>query len=163
MAGTKRRQPPRSEYREESIPAIGFWYAATLREKNTIPINRLESFVMYSVGPSGVHNKRGGNVANLRFALLTLALASALFSVQTTAQALRDPQPNLAAPFVGRTLTCSEPQKLLIAKPFAERAKLKVRLYNLLRESLYDDAKGIVNIGREKEIKDLASKLKKLR
>jgi hypothetical protein len=29
-----------------------------------------------------------------------------------------------------------------------------------LRESLYDDAKGIVNIAREKEIKHLASKLK---
>jgi len=29
-----------------------------------------------------------------------------------------------------------------------------------LRESLYDDAKGIVNIAREKEIKDLANKLK---
>jgi len=33
----------------------------------------------------------------------------------------------------------------------------KARLDNLLRESLYDDAKGIVNISREKEIKHLAS------
>lgn len=99
-------------------------------------------------------------MAKLPFALLTLALASAPFSVQATAQALRDPQPDLAAPFGGRTLACTEPHKLLIAKPLAERAKLKVRLYNLLRESLFDDAKGIVNIGREKEIKDLASKLK---
>ena len=57
-------------------------------------------------------------------------------------------------------MTCSEPQKLLIAQPFAERAKLKVRLLNALRESLYDDAKGIVNIAREKEIKELANKLK---
>jgi hypothetical protein len=115
---------------------------------------------MYSFGLDGVGNERGGNVANLRFALLTLALASSLLCVQATAQALRDPQSDLAAPFVGRPLTCSEPQKLLVAKPFVERAKLKVRLYNLLRESLYDDAKGIVNIGREREIKDLASKLK---
>jgi len=29
-----------------------------------------------------------------------------------------------------------------------------------LRESIYDDAKGIVNIAREKEIKDLVNKLK---
>jgi len=29
-----------------------------------------------------------------------------------------------------------------------------------LRESLYDDAKGVVNIVREKEITDLANKLK---
>ena len=43
----------------------------------------------------------------------------------------------------------------------AERARLKARLANLLRESLLDDAKGIVNIAREKEIKKLANKLKK--
>jgi len=115
---------------------------------------------MYSFNAHGVENRRGGNVANIRFALLTLALASAFFSVQATAQALRDPQPDLATAFGGRALTCSEPQKLLISKPFAERAKLKARLYNVLRESLYDDAKGIVNIAREKEIKDLANKLK---
>jgi hypothetical protein len=115
---------------------------------------------MYSFGLDGVENRRGGNVANLRFVLLTVALASTLFSVQATAQALRDPQPDLAASFVGKALTCSEPQKLTISRPFAERAKLKARLYNILRESLYDDAKGIVNIAREKEIKDLANKLK---
>ena len=58
-------------------------------------------------------------------------------------------------------MTCSEqPQKLVISKPLAERAKLKARLYNALRESLFDDAKGIVNIAREKEIKELANKLK---
>ncbi|HWY57411.1 MAG TPA: hypothetical protein VNZ03_23300 [Terriglobales bacterium] len=107
-----------------------------------------------------VENGRGGNVAKLRYSLLTLALAYALCSVQATAQALRDPHPDLAAAFVGRPLTCSEPQKLVIARPLAERAKIKARLYNLLRESLYDDAKGIVNIAREKEIKNLASKLK---
>jgi hypothetical protein len=41
-----------------------------------------------------------------------------------------------------------------------ERAKLKVRLISLLRDSLYDDAKGIVNIAREREIKKLANELK---
>ena len=41
-----------------------------------------------------------------------------------------------------------------------ERAKLKARLYNVLRESLFDDAKGIVNIAREREIKDLVNRLK---
>ena len=50
--------------------------------------------------------------------------------------------------------------KLVISKPFAERAKLKERPYNALRESLFDDAKGIVNIAREKEIKELANRLK---
>jgi hypothetical protein len=92
-----------------------------------------------------------------------VALASTLFSVQATAQALREPQPDLASAFVERPLTCSEPQKLVVSQPFAERAKLKSRLSNVLRESLYDDAKGIVNIAREKEIKDLVNKLKKQR
>jgi len=67
---------------------------------------------------------------------------------------------DLTAPVDGRTLTCSQPQELFISQPFAERARLKARLYNLLRESLYDDSKGVVNIAREKEIKHLASKLK---
>jgi hypothetical protein len=102
-------------------------------------------------------------VANSRFALLTLALASTLGVVQATGQTLRDPQPDPAATFAGSPLTCSESQKLLIPHPFAERAKLKAKLSNLLCESLYDDAKGIVNIAREKEIRELANKLKKER
>lgn len=107
-------------------------------------------------------------MANTRFALLTLALASTFCVVQATSQTLqassqtlRDPQPNPATTFAGSALTCSDSQKLLIPHPFAERAKLKARLSNLLRESLYDDAKGIVNIAREKEIRVLANKLKK--
>jgi hypothetical protein len=44
-----------------------------------------------------------------------------------------------------------------------EQAKLKARLAALLRESLYDDAKGIVNMPREKEIRKLASKLRSKR
>jgi len=43
-----------------------------------------------------------------------------------------------------------------------ERAKLEARLVALWRESLYDDAKGIVNIERENEIRKLASKLPSL-
>jgi hypothetical protein len=100
-------------------------------------------------------------VARTRVALLTVALASTLFSVQATAQALRDPNLHLAAPLVGRDLTCSETQQFLISKPFAERAKLKARLIDRLRESIYDDAKGIVNIAREKEIKNLAKQIRK--
>jgi len=41
-----------------------------------------------------------------------------------------------------------------------ERAKIKARLATLLRESLYDDANGIVDIAREKEIKKLANRLR---
>jgi hypothetical protein len=39
-----------------------------------------------------------------------------------------------------------------------DRAKLKARLATLLRDSLFDDTKGIVNIAREKEIRKLANK-----
>jgi hypothetical protein len=38
--------------------------------------------------------------------------------------------------------------------PRVEREKLKVQLVTLLRESLYDDAKGIVNIARGKTDKE---------
>jgi hypothetical protein len=43
-----------------------------------------------------------------------------------------------------------------------ERARLKARLVALWRENPYDDAKGIVNIARENEIRKLASKLPSL-
>ena len=86
--------------------------------------------------------------------------AFTLCSVQASAQALRDPQPDFAPTFGGGALTCSQPKKLLVPPAFVERAKLKARLSNILRESLFDDAKGIVNIAREKEIKELANKLK---
>ena len=42
-----------------------------------------------------------------------------------------------------------------------KRAKMKAQLLNELRESIFDDAKGIVNLAREKQIKDLAGKLTK--
>jgi hypothetical protein len=38
--------------------------------------------------------------------------------------------------------------------PRVEREKLKVQLVTLLHESLYDDAKGIVNIARGKRDKE---------
>src|ERR1700688_552094 len=98
---------------------------------------------------------RGGNVANTHFAVPAVALTSTFCFVQASGQTLRDPQPDPATSFAERPLTCSESQKLFIPHPFAERAKLKAKLSNLLRESLYDDAKGIVNIAREKEIREL--------
>ncbi|MGB2604333.1 MAG: hypothetical protein WBC78_12115 [Candidatus Sulfotelmatobacter sp.] len=42
----------------------------------------------------------------------------------------------------------------------AEPAKLNARLLAPLRDRVYDDAKGILNIAREKEIKKLANKLR---
>ena len=96
--------------------------------------------------------------------LVTLALAAAVCSVQAMGQAPADSHPAFKASFVGSALTCSspdkQPERVIVPQPFAKRAKLKARLLNLLHESLYDDSKGIVNVGREKEIVDLAKKLK---
>jgi hypothetical protein len=68
---------------------------------------------------------------------------------------------DLHASFVGSTLTCSQTPATIRASPsLVARAKVKTRLVTLLRDSLCDDAKGIVNIAREKEIKKLANKLR---
>jgi hypothetical protein len=50
-------------------------------------------------------------------------------------------------------------QPIRVAQPLVDRAKLKARLATLLYDSLSDDAKGIVNIAWEKEIRKLANKL----
>jgi hypothetical protein len=49
---------------------------------------------------------------------------------------------------------------LRVSQGVIQRATLKLRLAILLQESLFGDAKGIVNIAREKEIRKLAGKLK---
>ena len=69
---------------------------------------------------------------------------------------------------IGRMVTCPTPtysvpttETLTIPHALYERAKLKARLSTLLHDSLYDDAKGIVNVEREREIKKLANELRK--
>jgi hypothetical protein len=93
-----------------------------------------------------------------------VALALAVFSVQAMGQAPADSHPDFKASFLGSALTCStsskQPERVTVLQPFVKRAKLKARLLNLLHESLYDDSKGIVNLTREKEIANLAKKLK---
>ena len=93
--------------------------------------------------------------------LLPVILGSALAGAQVLGQIPGGSEPDLKNAFVGSPLTCSQqPHTIYVARPVAERARLKARLLNLLRDSLYDDAKGIVNIARENEIKKLANKLK---
>ncbi|HST10047.1 MAG TPA: hypothetical protein VLL05_06705 [Terriglobales bacterium] len=96
--------------------------------------------------------------------LAAAALASALLSVQAMGQAPGDAHPGFKASFLGSALTCSQPEKqaerFIVPQPLAKRARLKARLLNLLHESLYDDSKGIVNVARDKEIANLAQKLK---
>jgi hypothetical protein len=91
--------------------------------------------------------------------LLPVVLASALAGAQVLGAVSGGPEPDLTNAFGRSTLTCSQSSTLAIPQRVAEWAKLKARLLNLLRESLFDDAKGIVNIAREREIKKLASKL----
>ena len=70
--------------------------------------------------------------------------------------------PDLQQSAVAKGAACAE-QPLMISVPraVAGRAKLKARLLNLLRASLFDDAKGVVNVVQEKEIRKLANELRK--
>jgi hypothetical protein len=97
------------------------------------------------------------------FLLLPVVLASAFAGAQVLGQATGGPNSDLQNAFGGSPLTCSQPTRIVAPSPIVERARLKIRLLNLLRDSLFDDAKGVVNIAREKEIKRLANKLKNSR
>lgn len=103
-------------------------------------------------------------MAKRSFLLLPVVLASALAGAQVLGQGPGVSEPDFKNAFVGSSLACSQQaHTIYVPQPVAERAKVKARLLNLLRDSLYDDAKGIVNIARENEIKKLANKLKSSR
>jgi hypothetical protein len=81
---------------------------------------------------------------------------------RASGQMSKAPDLDIQASLVGSALTCSQiPPAIRVPPPLVERAKVKARLANLLRDSLYDDTKGIVNIAREKEIRRLANKLRR--
>lgn len=105
--------------------------------------------------------------SNNELTLLAVALAFAIVTGRAQGQASNVPDPNFPAKFVGSSLTCSSTStagpSISVPQPLVEKARLKARLAGLLRESLYDDAKGIVNIARENEIRKLANKLVKQR
>lgn len=101
---------------------------------------------------------------NVGCSLLAVTVASLLFTLPARgqvaiAQAPEDLLSEQKTAFVGGSMACSQPEKLRIPRAVAKRAKMKARLLNLLRESIFDDAKGIVNLAREREIADLASRL----
>ena len=93
-------------------------------------------------------------------AVFVVALASGFAGAQDLGMIPRESHFDSSAAVVGSALTCTPPQVLRVPAPVAERAKLKAHLIALLRESIFDDAKGIVNVAREREIKKLADKLK---
>jgi hypothetical protein len=94
---------------------------------------------------------------------LVAALAFAFSCAYAGGQASKSSSdPDIQLTFLGSTLKCSQTsltQSIQVPPPLVDRAKLKARLVTLLRDSLFDDAKGIVNIAREKEIRKLANKL----
>jgi hypothetical protein len=102
----------------------------------------------------------GRDVERTRFAA---AIVLGLSSLQAMGQAAGDLHSDFKTSFAGSPLTCSQPEKLTIPKSIAKRARLKADLLDLLRESIYDDSKGIVNPAREKEIANIADRLKKER
>jgi hypothetical protein len=109
---------------------------------------------------SAPRKSRGRDVAKLGFTLLSVMLASVLVCAQDMTQVLREPPLNPNSPLIADTLKCSQTESIVVPGAIAKRAKLKARLLNLLRESLFDDAKGVVNASREREIRKLASQLR---
>ena len=93
---------------------------------------------------------------------LLAALAFVFICCHASGQASKASDPDIRLSLMGATLTCSQTsptESIRVPQPLVDRAKLKARLLTLLRDSLFDDAKGIVNIAREKEIRKLANKL----
>jgi hypothetical protein len=105
--------------------------------------------------------ERGRDVQNKYiFALFAAFLAVAFTSEKASGQVSRSPDFNIQASLVGSVLTCSQtPPTIRVPPPLVARARLKARLATLLRDSLDDDTRGIVNIAREREIRKLANKL----
>ncbi len=102
-------------------------------------------------------------MASRKVALLVVVLSCALAGAQELGQLSRESQLNSMSAVVGSAESCSPVARTIqVPRAALERAIVKARLMNLLRESLNDDAKGVVNIAREKEIRKLASKLRNI-
>ena len=96
-----------------------------------------------------------------KLTLLAVGLAFAFVRAQAMGQASKAPDLDLRSSFVGGNLTCTQSALIIrVPAPLMERAKVKARLAVLLREGLHDEANGIVNVAREKEIRKLANKLR---
>ncbi len=68
---------------------------------------------------------------------------------------------NTGGPSCSFNSSSMERETFLIPHEFYPRAQEKARLMNLLRQSLLNDAKGIVDVKLEKEIKKLEKKLER--
>jgi hypothetical protein len=93
-------------------------------------------------------------------------VASVFFiSLTCSAQTLQEdrlvPQPQPTSTTVQQACIQPSQETVHIPMPLVKRAKLKAHLIDLLRASIFDDAKGVVNTVREKEIRKLANELRK--
>jgi hypothetical protein len=98
--------------------------------------------------------------------VFSVVVAVVLWSVQAGGQVELAELPGnslvgLKSPAAGKVQTCSQPEKLIVPREVAKRARIKARLVDVLHDSLLDDTKGVVNLAREKEIKDLVDQLTK--
>jgi hypothetical protein len=98
-----------------------------------------------------IEESRGSDVHNQKnFQPQALIPAFAFFTAQAMGQGSKESDLPLKFSFVGGTLTCTQfPSPIHVPLPFVERSRIKARLAMLLRESLDDDAGGIVNVPRE--------------
>ena len=81
------------------------------------------------------------------FLVLPFVLAATIASAQMGSVS-SEPEPNFKDAVVGSPLICSQPHTLVIPSRLLEKARVKARLLTLLRESLFDDASGFLNIAR---------------
>jgi hypothetical protein len=93
------------------------------------------------------------------FFLLLVILSSALAGAQV-GKASQPAEPNFSNALTGSALSWTRPDTFVVPPQIVEKARVEARLLVLLRQNLFDDAKGIVNIARENEIKKLANKWK---
>src|SRR5882724_1334501 len=115
-----------------------------------------------NVSPAKPANKRIERRPNVAKISMAFALSGALLllGAQLHSQEKREEGFTFYSSQRGTTLACSQ-TNLVIPHAIYERAKLKAELINLLRASLEDDAKSIVNIEREKRIRKIANDLRK--
>ena len=100
---------------------------------------------------------------NSRFVLFAMVLLAGVAScAQDFTKTLHSMQSEQLQPTAAGTSSCSQqPLSVRVPLPLLKRAKVKARLLSLLRASLFDDAKGVVNVAQEKEIRKLANELRK--
>jgi hypothetical protein len=100
-------------------------------------------------------------VPRASFVLLPFVLVAAIARAQMDeVSRASESEPHFKDAVVGSALTRSPLHTLVIPSRLLENARLKARLLVGVRDSLYDDAHGILNTAREKEIRKPANRVR---